>query len=274
MSARNVVLRGAAPQDASLRVLVVPHAGAGAASGLAFAEHAPADWLVATARLPGRESRIRESVPDMPGLVADVVATARALPGPGTAPLIVVGVCSGAVIALEAVRELLRDGDGHGDDPGRADDDAGRVGGPGGAGSVAGLVVVSQWAVNEKPDPGRRLLRDTDDQAQVLDILGEFGGVPESLAANPEMLRLVLPGIVADIRAVEDYWSDPDPLLGCPLLTVFGDEDPLCPEERTAGWALFSANTRNAWVPGGHLLLAEDPAVVVDALAGNLDQFA
>ncbi|MFD4522928.1 thioesterase II family protein [Streptomyces sp. NPDC058470] len=237
-------------------MLIIPHAGAGAASGLAFAEHAPAEWLVATVRLPGRESRIRESVPDLPGLVADVVATIRSLPGPGTAPLIIVGVCSGAVIGLEAVREILRDGSIHD-----------------GRDRVAGLVVVSQWAVNEKPDPGRRLLRDTDDRDQVLDIIREFGGVPTSVAANQEMLQLVLPGIVADMRAVEDYSSDPEPLLGCPLLTVFGDEDHLCPDERTADWSLFSENTRSAWVPGGHMLLAENPALLVDALVGNLDQF-
>ncbi|MFC9846631.1 thioesterase II family protein [Streptomyces sp. NPDC060223] len=235
-------------------MVIIPHAGAGAASGLAFAEHAPPEWLVATVRLPGRESRIRESVPDLPGLVADVVATVRSLPDPGTAPLIVVGVCSGAIIGLEVVRELLRDREGSGD--------------------VAGLVVVSQWAVNEKPDPGRRLLRDTDDMDQVLDILQEFGGVPASVSASREMLQLVLPGIVADMRAVEDYSSDPEPLLTCPLLTVFGDEDHLCPDERTADWSLFSENTRSAWVPGGHLLLAENPALLVDALAGNLDQFA
>lgn len=252
-----------------MRVLIIPHAGAGASSGLAFAEHAPAEWLVATARLPGRESRIRESVPDLPGLVTDVAATVRSLPG--TAPLIVVGVCSGAVIGVEVVRELMRNGrDGIESSRVGGDDESGRVD----SSRVAGLVVVSQWAVNEKPDPGRRLLRDTDDGAQVLDILREFGGVPASVLANQEMLQLVLPGIVADMRAVEDYSSDPDPLLTCPLLTVFGDEDPLCPEERTADWSLFSENTRTTWVPGGHMLLAENPDLLVDALVGNLDQFA
>lgn len=250
LSAKTFALKGADPQDASIRVLIVPHAGAGAASGQGFAEHAPADWLVATARLPGRETRIRESVPDLPGLVDDVVATARALPG--TAPLLVVGVCFGAIVGLEAVRALQRD-DGV---------------------RVAGMVAVSQWAVTEKPDPERRLLRDTDDTDGVLAILDGFGGVPERLAANEQMLRLVLPTIVADIRAVEDYSSGPEPLLRCPLLTVFGDEDPLCPEERTADWALFSENTRGVWLPGSHMLLTESPALVVDAVVGNLDQFA
>lgn len=160
-------------------------------------------------------------------------------------------MCSGAIIALEAVRAV------QGED----------------VDLVAGLVVVSQWAVTEKPDPDRPSLRDTDDPARVLEILREFGGVPQSLAANPEMLGLVLPAIVADMAAVEDYTSGPDPLLACPLLTVFGDADDLCPDERTEDWSLFGENVRGAWVPGGHMLLADSPDAVVDALVGNLDQF-
>ncbi|MBO1335677.1 thioesterase II family protein [Streptomyces sp. VRA16 Mangrove soil] len=249
MPVRTYALKGADPREAAWRVLLVPHAGAGAAAGAAFASHAPADWAVATARLPGRESRVREPVGGLPGLTADVVATARALPG--TAPLLVVGVCSGAVLALEAVRALQRDGDV----------------------PVAGFVAVSQWAVTERPDPGRRLLRDTDDRAHVLDILREFGGVPEALAANEEMLALLLPSIVADMRAVEEYSSSPDPRLECPLLTVFGDEDPLCPQERTEDWELFATRTRTVWLPGGHMLLTDEPALLADAVAGSLDHF-
>lgn len=246
---RTFTLKGAEPDAAAWRVLLVPHAGAGAASGTAFAAHAPADWLVASARLPGRESRVREPVGGLPELVADVAATARALPG--TAPLIVVGVCSGAVIALETVRALQRAGDV----------------------PVAGFVAVSQWAVTEQPDPERELLRDTDDPNQLLSILREFGGVPESLAANREMLALLLPSIVADMRAVEEYTSAPDPVLDCPLLAVFGDEDPLCPEERTEDWELFSARTRTVWLPGGHMLLTDSPALLAEALADHLDHF-
>ncbi|MYT74073.1 MULTISPECIES: thioesterase domain-containing protein [unclassified Streptomyces] len=250
MPVKTFRLDGARPEGAAWRVLLVPHAGAGAASGAAFAAHCPADWAVATARLPGRESRVREPVGGLAELTADVVATARALPG--SAPLLVVGVCSGAVLALEAVRALQRTGDV----------------------SVAGFVAVSQWAVTEKPDPGRRRLRDTDDPEEILDILREFGGVPASLAANKEMLALLLPSIVADMRAVEEYSSGPEPLLDCPLLAVFGDEDPLCPEERTEDWELFSDRSRTVWLPGGHLLLTESPALLAEAVAGSVDHFA
>ncbi|KPH98546.1 Thioesterase [Actinobacteria bacterium OK074] len=247
---RNFTLRGAAPEAAALRVLVVPHAGAGAASGLPFAEHTPPDWLVATARLPGRESRIREPVPDLPGLVADVAATLRSLPG--TAPLLVVGVCSGAVLALEALR---REGLTQLPLP------------------VAGLVVVSQWAPTERPAPGHRLLRNTEDRTEVLEILREFGGIPQSLAELPEMLDLVLPAIVADWTAVEDYTSGTAPRLDCPLLTVFGDEDELCTEQRTDGWAEFADDVRTVWLPGGHMLLTEEPKALAGAVAAQLPLF-
>ncbi|MBC9713283.1 thioesterase [Streptomyces sp. TRM66268-LWL] len=249
MSAKTFTLKGAAPEHAALRLLLVPHAGAGAASGSGFAAHAPADWLVATARLPGRESRVREHTEDLADLVADVTATLRALPG--TAPLIVVGVCSGAILALEAVRALQSEGDN----------------------AVTGFAAVSQWAVDRAPDPGRPRLRDTDDPVRILALLREFGGVPDSLAANEEMLELLLPPILGDMRAVEEYATAPEPRLACPLLTVFGDEDPLCPEERTEGWELFAEHSRTVWVPGGHMLLTDSPALLVDALAGNLDHF-
>ncbi|MGW6681149.1 thioesterase II family protein [[Kitasatospora] papulosa] len=247
MSAKPFTLKGAAPEQAALRVLLVPHAGAGAASGAGFAAHAPADWLVATARLPGRESRVRERTDDLADLVADVTATVRALPG--TAPLLVVGVCSGAILALEAVRTLQYEGDS----------------------MVAGFAAVSQWAVDRAPDPDRPRLRDTEDSAQILSLLKEFGGVPDSLAANEELLEWLLPPILGDARAVEEYVTAPTPRLACPLLTVFGDEDPHCPEERTEGWALFAEHSRTVWVPGGHMLFTESPALLVDALAENLD---
>ncbi|MEV0266878.1 thioesterase domain-containing protein [Streptomyces sp. NPDC050617] len=249
MSAKTFTLKGAASKQAALRVLLVPHAGAGAASGTRFAAHAPADWLVATARLPGRESRVRERADDLADLVADVTATMRALPG--TAPLLVVGVCSGAILALEAVRTLQREGDG----------------------MVAGFAAVSQWAIDRAPDPDRPRLRDTDDPAQILSLLREYGGVPDSLAANEELLELLLPPIVGDMRAVEEYATAPTPQLACPLLTVFGDEDPHCPEERTESWELFAEHSRTVRVPGGHMLFTESPALLVDVLAGNLDHF-
>ncbi|MFF0087447.1 thioesterase II family protein [Streptomyces canus] len=248
MAAKSVVLQGADPDRADLRILLIPHAGAGAAAGRGFAGSAPADWQTATVRLPGRESRIREAVTDLDGLVADVVRTAGELPG--RAPMLVVGVCSGAVVGLEAVRELQRTAPG----------------------LVAGFVAAAQWPLNEKPGPDRALLRDAADVPEVLAILQDFGGIPKELEENEEMLAAVLPAIVADIEAVEGHYAEPTPLLDVPLLTIAGETDELCTAERMAGWQEYG-DSREVRIPGGHLLLADDSAALAGAIAGHLDHF-
>ncbi|PIB05159.1 MULTISPECIES: thioesterase II family protein [Streptomyces] len=247
MAGKPYVLIGGDPDTAAWRVLLVPHSGAGAANARVLSPHLPPDWQLAAARLPGRESRIREPVGDLGTLAADVAATARALPG--TAPLLVVGVCAGAVIALEAVRALQ--------------DSA--------PGLVAGLVTVSYWSV-DRPPHTTRLLPDGDDTAELMAAVRGFGYVPEHVA-DDDMAHTYLPLIVADMRAVQDYRSGPEPVLTSALLVISGEDDPLCPPERVAGWAPFAKRTRQARVPGGHMLLVERPAELVGAIKANLDHF-
>ncbi|MFD5657798.1 thioesterase II family protein [Streptomyces hirsutus] len=247
MTGKPYALGGADPAVAVLRVMLIPHAGAGASSALAFRQHVPPAWAVAAIRLPGRESRIRESIPDLSGLVADVVATARTLPGSG--PLLVVGVCSGAVIAMEAVRTLQ-------------DTDPGLVG---------GFVAVSQWAPNTTQDAAERPPTDPTDK-DLREELRAYGALPDSIT-DDDMLRTYLPAIVADMRAVRDHYANPEPAMACPVLVVAGDHDPLCSEDRLAGWSLYSKTTRRVLVPGGHMLLAEAPAQLANCVADNLDLF-
>ncbi|MFJ9471259.1 thioesterase II family protein [Streptomyces caniferus] len=248
MTGKPYALGGADPATAPLRVLLIPHAGAGASSALVFRQHLPQEWALAAIRLPGRESRIREAVPDLAGLVADVVASARMLPGRG--PLLVVGVCSGAVVGLEAVR-ALQDTD---------------------PGLVAGFVAVSQRALNEQPDAAARPPADPDDYADVREELRAYGALPDSIA-DDDMLRTYLPVIAGDMRAVRDHYADPEPALACPVLVVAGDHDPLCDEDRLAGWSLYSKTTRQVRVPGGHMLLTDAPAQLAGCVAANLELF-
>ncbi|MFE9926441.1 thioesterase II family protein [Streptomyces sp. NPDC005774] len=248
MTGKPYTFGGADPTAAKLRVLLVPHAGAGASSALAFRRHSPETWAVAAVRLPGRESRIREPVPDLSGLVADVAASARTLPGSG--PLLVVGVCSGAVIALEAVREL------------QSTDPA----------LVGGFVAVSQWAPDQASNTTARPGASPTDEADLREELRAYGALPDSIA-DDDLLRTYLPVIAADMRAVRDHRADPDPPLSCPVLVVAGEHDPLCGEDRLAGWSLYSGTTRQVRLPGGHMLLTEAPEQLAHRIADNLDLF-
>jgi len=248
MTGKPYTFGGADPDAAELRVLLVPHAGAGASSALAFRQHSPETWAVAAARLPGRESRIREPVPGLPGLAADVAATARTLPGSG--PLLVVGVCSGAVIALEALRDLQTT------DPAL----------------VGGFVAVSQWAPDRTPDTTALPSSGPTDEGDLREELRTYGALPDSIA-DDDLLRTYLPVIAADMRAVRDHRADPEPSLSCPVLVVAGEHDPLCGEDRLAGWSLYSGSTRQVRLPGGHMLLTEAPEQLAHCIADNLDLF-
>lgn len=246
---RTYVSRGADPSVAALRVFIVPHAGAGASSGGPVASHTPADWTVATARLPGRESRVRERVDDIRGLAADVARSAADLPG--RAPLLVVGCCSGAVIATEAVIALRRE------DPAM----------------VAGLAVVSQWTPDAAGIHGRRLLRDAKDLAETLDVLNDYGSIPSYLADDPALLSAVLPAILADWQAVEHHVVAADPPLSCPILVISGRDDPLCTPERVSGWSAYTRSVTFDRIPGRHLLLVENPVGIASSIQRNVGLF-
>lgn len=244
MAARSIFLRrGDDGAGKTLRVLIVPHAGAGGASTRGFMRVAPQEWFVAAARLPGRESRGREPVPGFAGQLEDLVSSIRSLPG--DAPLLLVGSCSGAALALEAAREL-----------------------DGGPEAPVGLVVLSRRAPHL---PGVDLRDASDDE--LLAIMDREGGLPPEVKANAELLDTLLPLLFSDTRALDCYTSGPDPQLACAILTLTGDQDEYCPPEAMRGWSDYSKRSRHLRLPAPHLMLTSSPATVVDAIVGNLDLF-
>jgi surfactin synthase thioesterase subunit len=248
MAAKSFTLNNVDPSRAGVRMLIVPHAGAGSSSSISFRDSAPSEWLVATARLPGRESRVREQVTGLSALTTDVATTIRALPG--RAPLIVVGVCSGAIIGFEAIREIQQESPG----------------------LVSGLVVVSQAACD--PAEGECTPPDgEEDDSDVLESLRKLGGIPDILSEDEGIFKLMLSAISADIRAVKNYRPMDLPLLSCPMLSISGDDDELCPPAAVAGWSKFSEKSRHVRVSGGHMLLTDSADVLVGALVENLDHF-
>jgi surfactin synthase thioesterase subunit len=205
--------------------------------------------MVATARLPGRESRVHEPVQGLRGLVDDVMQTAAGLPG--NAPLLVVGCCSGAVISLEAMAAL------------RWRDPT----------LVAGLVVVSQWAPDESGMTGRRRLPDAGNLSETLDALKDYGGIPSALVDDPALLNTVLPPVLADWQAVDNHVVVAGPPLPCPILVISPRGDPLCTPERVSGWSAYGQSVTHESISGGHSLLTENPAGIVACIRRNLALF-
>jgi surfactin synthase thioesterase subunit len=239
------------PEHPARTVLVIPHAGGGSAVAHPLRAALPHDWLVVGVAFGGRESRFLDEHPaQLADLVGDTVAAAcQAEELTGSAPVLL-GQCSGALVAWLASRELSRRGR-----------------------PTPGLVLVSRSAPAWPGDLPDATAPDAEFLRQVI----QMGGVPDEVVALPELLDLLLPSLRADFAAVAEWLperADPTTALPAPALALYAPDDPGCPVASVEAWRDCVADLRLAPVEGGHLLLAANPGGVAAALTGWLPQIA
>lgn len=109
-----------------------------------------------------------------------------------------------------------------------------------------------------------------DDDALTERLDRDYGGVPEILRQQPDLLRLFLPTLRADLEAMESYVPPKNPVaLGCPVLAIGGADDGQVPASVLQEWTRYGAEGSTARTVGGrHFLVRDDPAA---ALATVLD---
>ncbi|MET9971548.1 alpha/beta fold hydrolase, partial [Streptomyces sp. NPDC006356] len=151
-------------------------------------------------------------------------------------------------------------------------------------GAVVAFEVARRLQAQGRPGPdalvvsGRRaptLRRDESvhqrDDAGLVEELRFLGGSQNEALTDPEILRMALPVVRADYRAVETYTYSPGPRLACPITALVGDDDPKVSvteadawrEQTTAGFDLHVFS-------GGHFFLAEHREQVTTRLAAVL----
>lgn len=246
------------PSHPSRTLVTVPHAGGGGAVANALRAAAPDDWLVAGVTFGGRESRFLDEPPAaLADLVGDTVAAAaEAQRQAGSAPVLI-GQCSGALVAWLAAASLAAAGS-----------------------PPAGLVLVSRSAPSWPGDMPDTAADDDEFLRQVV----ELGGVPADVAELPELLELLLPAMRADFAAIAQ-WSGgtagvtgvtgmaaaPVPL---PALALYAPGDPGCPVESVTAWDRHVGPLTVREVSGRHLLLSENPGAVAAEVSGWLPTLA
>jgi medium-chain acyl-[acyl-carrier-protein] hydrolase len=63
-----------------------------------------------------------------------------------------------------------------------------------------------------------------------------FNGLPHAVAANMELINLMLPILRADLTATETYECKSGPALTCPISVFGGFSDPLASRKQLEGW--------------------------------------
>jgi surfactin synthase thioesterase subunit len=230
--------------DSPVRLVCFPHAG-GAASfyyplSAALQEHVE----VLCVQYPGRHERLREPlIGDIAGLADGVTEALEAWRGE---PLAFFGHSMGAVVAFEVARRLADSG------------------APGPVRLFASGRRAPSAYRNDNVHKG-------GDAALLADIRA-LDGTAAALLADEDMLRMALPVLRNDYRAVETYRCLPGPPLDCPVTVLTGDTDPRVTEEEAHAWDEHTAGGFEVRTfAGGHFYLTAHWSGISGLVRDRLD---
>ncbi|MFH8371218.1 thioesterase II family protein [Streptomyces sp. NPDC018031] len=233
--------------DAEVRVVCLPHAGGSAPFFFPFSAELAARKLDAlSVQYPGRQDRRDEPAVDhLPDLVDRVFAVLR---GWTDRPLVLMGHSMGAVIAFEVARRLEEAGDG----------------------VPLGLIVSGRRA----PSRFREETVHLRDDRGFLDEIRSLSGTSSSLLDDEEMVRMILPALRADYKAIETHVPGPEPLLRCPVGVITGESDPRVTLDEASAWREHTTGAFHfRTFPGGHFYLNDHQAGVSEAIAEYVGTF-
>ncbi|MFF4591288.1 thioesterase II family protein [Streptomyces sp. NPDC001388] len=224
--------------DAAHRLVCFPHAGGSASYYLPVATALSPRVDVVAVQYPGRQDRRNEPLIDDIGTLADQVH--EVLRGWDDRPLTFFGHSMGALVAFETARRFEREG-----------------GGP------VRLFASGRRAPSRYRD---EQVHRRDDDGIIAEIKS-MSGTDDRLLGDEELIRMILPALRGDYRAVETYRCAPDATVGCPVTALVGDSDPKTSVDEARDWEKHTTADFDLRVmPGGHFYLNSRAADVLKVL--------
>lgn len=227
---------------AATTLVCFPHAGGSAGFYYPMSQALTPSTEVVAIQYPGRQDRYSEPALVDLHLLADCIAADLA--GRLDRPTALFGHSMGAVIAFEVAQRLQAQ-----------------------ATVPFGLIVSGRRA----PSRRRRELVHLGGDAALIEEVRRLSGTSTGVLADPTLLRLVLPALRGDYRAVETYRHRPGPPLFCPVVALAGDADPLADLDEIAAWAEHTeAGFRMRVFSGGHFFLLAHAAAVQQEVSDQM----
>ncbi|MEV0322091.1 thioesterase II family protein [Streptomyces sp. NPDC050658] len=225
--------------DAETQLVCLPHAGGSASFFFSASRALSPDVDVLAVQYPGRLDRRTEAFVDRIDALAGHVADALM---PFTErPLALFGHSMGALLGFEVVRLL----EARGVQP-------------------IALVVSGRRGPDTYRDEAHHLSSDAELIAEVASLSGTSSAVLD----NAEIVRMALPAIRNDYRAVETYRFPGGPLVSAPIYAHVGESDPKATLDEVRAWARHTTGTFEFHThPGGHFYLSAPESTVVPFLA-------
>lgn len=231
-------LPGSGPvPSAARRLIVLPHAGSGAAAWLRWHCRLPDDVELRVARLPGRENRLAEPpLTSAPVVVTALAAALRALP---PLPFVVLGHSLGALLGVELCRAF----------PGEA----------------RALVVSGQVAPDVASTQSDLVCLPDAELAAAVN--GRWDAIPAAILSNSEFLSIFMPALRADLTLLDSCRVAAEPPLDVPIHILAGLDDAL-DEDGLRRWRNYTRRpTQLIRHFGGHMAVLRDPTVTDQAIS-------
>jgi medium-chain acyl-[acyl-carrier-protein] hydrolase len=254
----SALIRFDASGTAQRRLFCLPFAGGGPSTYRLWPKSLPSDVEVVVVVLPGRDPRTRATDGTAPpGTMAELVAPSLDaivdMQGSSPMPFSIFGHSMGALVAYELTVELER----------AAEQTADR-----GACPVPVHLFVSGRRPPDELHDGERIHGLADEP--FLDAMQRhYGGVPDVVRQEPELLALFLPGLRADVHVFESYAPLTERRVQCPVRVYGGATDRRPRPELLPGWQRTAEREISVRTfPGDHFYLNEAyPDLVADIAA-------
>ncbi|MCL2468082.1 MAG: alpha/beta fold hydrolase [Micrococcales bacterium] len=229
-----------------VRMLCFPHTGGRASAYARWARDLGEEVEVHGHDYPGRYRRAGEPmVMDAATLLDDAVRTAYQL---ADKPLVLFGHSMGGWVAFETALRLESEGL-----------------------RVAGVIVSA--ARTPGAPVGRGRPDDEDDEALTRRVRA-WGGIEESLLADPSFRAAVFPAIRADLAVASDYQGRRG-RVRAPLLALAGRDDLTVPSSEVAGWRDYCEDWRGLHImPGAHFFTVTAETAVLRLVRNHCRRFA
>jgi medium-chain acyl-[acyl-carrier-protein] hydrolase len=230
---------------ARLQLFCFPFAGGGASAFRGWQDQLPAWTELWPLEYPGHETRFRDPSFDSAIPLADAICTELA--AVIDLPFALFGHSMGGLLAFETARALRR-----------------RF-----AMDPAALFVAGH--AGPQLLPFRPPIRDLP-EPQFRQELRVYGGTPNEVLANEDLMQFLSPLLRRDLGICETYAYTPEPKLSFPIIAFGGAEDPTVPWDRVLQWLeQTSAGFRAYIMPGEHFFIRKAAPSICKIISRQLE---
>jgi medium-chain acyl-[acyl-carrier-protein] hydrolase len=244
-TANRWLIGGRTDNVAKLRLFAFHHAGGGASLFRQWHKILPPTIEIYAVQLPGRETRFTE--PKLTYFQTAIEAIVNAIRPSLDHPFVFFGHSLGAMLAFETARQLQR------------------LGAP-----VPLHLFLSGCSAPQVHDPKEENSKLSD--ADFIQSVNKFGGMPEEILQNAELMELFLPTLRADFSLLETYQYREEPALDCPITALGGLNDLEAPQVKLTAWNIHTTRAfRVGMFPGDHFYLNHARTMLLAEIVRELD---